>query len=599
MSIFNIISMLGGLALFLYGMRIMGDGLKKESSGSFKKALEKVTGNPLIGFLIGAGLTAIIQSSTATIVIVSGLVGAGIMTLDQSIGIILGANVGTTITGQIIRLLDVDASGTQWLNFFKPDNLAPVAAIIGIVFIMFVKSNKSGTIGTIAMGFGILFTGLLNMTGAVEPLSESEGFISLFTGFGTKPLLGFLVGLAVSFILQSSSATVGILQALSITGMLTFGIVYPMLIGIYIGDCVTTAIVCSIGAKTDARRTGMVNIIYNGVKIVLIFAAVNILHGMGLLDALWDKPLNSGGIADVHTVFNIACAIVILPFAKKLVVLSRRVIKDSEDVKTRGSEIEALDEALFKSPALALNSCYKALCTMGSTISTNLEKSLTLLDKFSAQDFEDITLDEDYLDDLEDALNAYLSNLSPYLSHGLQEDIQSYYLLCVTDLERAGDHVYSIAECASLMTDKSVVLSDAAGEELEMMHKLLESVLGNTRFAMEKQNLDAARSIQAGVEVVNELAEVCKEKHIGRMKKGICDVVAGSIFLDVLTHMGRIADMCSNIGIHTLARHNPTVENYEHQYMAALRRGDNEQYNEQYKALREEYILPVLMEQQP
>ena len=243
MTIFNLITLFGGLALFLYGMRLMGDGLKKGSSDAFKRAMEKVTNNPLVGFLLGLVVTAVIQSSTATIVLTSGLVGAGVMSLHQSIGVILGANVGTTITGQIIRLLDVNASETSLLNFFKPSTLAPLAAIIGILFLMAVKTRQSDTIGSIAMGFGILFTGLMNMTAAVEPLSQSPTFAQLFVSLADKPLLGFLAGAGVAFSIQSSSATIGILQALSVTGQLTFGSVYPILVGIYLGDCVTTAIV--------------------------------------------------------------------------------------------------------------------------------------------------------------------------------------------------------------------------------------------------------------------------------------------------------------------------------------------------------------------
>ena len=243
MTIFNLITLFGGLALFLYGMRLMGDGLKKGSSDAFKRAMEKVTNNPLVGFLLGLVVTAVIQSSTATIVLTSGLVGAGVMSLHQSIGVILGANVGTTITGQIIRLLDVNASETSLLNFFKPSTLAPLAAIIGILFLMAVKTRQSDTIGSIAMGFGILFPGLMNMTAAVEPLSQSPTFSQLFVSLADKPLLGFLAGAGVAFSIQSSSATIGILQALSVTGQLTFGSIYPILVGIYLGDCVTTAIV--------------------------------------------------------------------------------------------------------------------------------------------------------------------------------------------------------------------------------------------------------------------------------------------------------------------------------------------------------------------
>ena len=290
MTIFNFISLFGGLALFLYGMRLMGDGLKQGSSAALKKAMEKVTNNPIIGFLLGLLVTAVIQSSTATIVLTSGLVGAGILTLHQSLGIVLGANVGTTITGQIIRLLDVNADSASWMNIFKPSTLAPVASIIGILLIMAVHTRNSKTVGNIAIGFGILFTGLLNMTASVSPLSESESFASMFVSLADKPILGFLAGTGVAFLIQSSSATIGILQALSVTGALSLSSVYAIIIGVNIGDCVTTAIVCSIGSKADAKRTGMVHIIFNICASILVIVGITLLHNFGALDALWDQP---------------------------------------------------------------------------------------------------------------------------------------------------------------------------------------------------------------------------------------------------------------------------------------------------------------------
>ena len=590
MTVFNIISLFGGLALFLYGMRIMGDGLKKESTGSFKTALEKVTGSPFKGFMVGAGLTALIQSATATIVIVSGLVGAGIMGLSHSVGVIFGANVGSTITGQIIRLLDVNAEGAQWLNIFKPSTLAPVAAVIGIIFIMFIKRKNSNTIGTIAMGFGILFTGLLSMTGAVEPLSESDSFAKLFTGFGDRPLLGFLAGLAVAFILQSSSATIGILQALSVTGAITFSSVYPILLGIYMGDGLTTLIVCSIGTKADTKRTGMINMLYNISCIALIVIAVAAVRGFGGLGELWDSSLNSGGIANTHTVFKLATAVLLLPLAKPFERASRKLIKDDPNHVERGAEIEGMDEALFSSPALALNSVYRALCTMNEIVSTNVFYAIDLADIYDASAADRIKSDETYMDQLEDAVNAYLAKMTPHLKAGLQEDIQNYYLQCVTDFERAGDHVYSICRCAETLIEKAGSLSDKAINELKTVSLPLKDLLDCTGLAFTKQNLDSARNVEAYVVTINNMAKKCRDNHMERMVSGICDAVSGSIYMDMLMHIGRIADMCSNIAIHTLMRHNSTIENYEHIYMEALHRGDNEDFNRSLEELEEKYL---------
>ena len=286
MDIFNVFSLLGGLAMFLYGMRLMGDSLKESSSGALKRAMEMVTNNPVKAFFLGLLVTAVIQSSTATIVITAGLVGAGILTLHQSLGIIVGANVGTTVTGQIIRLLDVDASGTQWLRFFQPSTLSPLALILGILMIMTGWPKNSKSAGNIAIGFGILFAGLLNMTGAVDELASSGVLENLFRGLGDNPLIGYLSGASVAFVLQSSSAAVGILQAFSASGLLTFKAIYAVIVGIYLGDCVTTAIVIYIGSKAEPRRVSIMNILFNLGKSLLVLVAVTLLHKLGVLDSL-------------------------------------------------------------------------------------------------------------------------------------------------------------------------------------------------------------------------------------------------------------------------------------------------------------------------
>ena len=316
MNFFDILSLLGGLAMFLYGMRLMGDSLKENSSGTFKAIMEKVTDSALKAFLLGIAVTALIQSSTATIVITSGLVGAGILTLRQSLGIIIGANVGTTVTGQIIRLLDINASGSSVLRFFQPSTLAPIALIIGIILIMTGILRNSKSIGNIAVGFGILFSGLLNMTSAVKALQESGLVEQLFSGLGNNPFLGYLTGAGVAFALQSSSAAIGILQAFSASGFLTFKAIYSVIVGIYLGDCVTTAIVCSIGANREARRVGIVNILFNLSETVLVLVVITIIHHLGLLDSLWDRTVNSGMIANTNTIFNLACAVCLLPMLR-------------------------------------------------------------------------------------------------------------------------------------------------------------------------------------------------------------------------------------------------------------------------------------------
>ena len=328
MNIFDFISLFGGLAMFLYGMRLMGNGLKESSSGTLKKALEKVTRTPFTAFLMGLGMTAVIQSSTATIVITAGLVGAGIISLRNSLGIVIGANVGTTVTGQIIRLLDLNTSGTYFLEFFKPSTLAPLALIIGVVAVMNGKIGIPEKAAQIIIGFGILFSGLLTMTDAVSKLTETGIVESLFTMMGDNPLIGYAVGASVAFVLQSSSASIGILQAFSTSGLMTFSEIYAVLVGIYLGDCVTTAIVCNIGARPDAKRVGLVNILYNLSKSALILIAVAIAHSLGLLDFIWNETIRSGGIANTNTIFNLACAILLLPMLGVYEKMSKRLVKN-------------------------------------------------------------------------------------------------------------------------------------------------------------------------------------------------------------------------------------------------------------------------------
>ncbi|MBO7727765.1 MAG: Na/Pi cotransporter family protein, partial [Oscillospiraceae bacterium] len=399
MSPLNVISLLGGLALFLYGMRLMGDSLKENSSGTFKVVMEKVTDSALKAFLLGIAVTALIQSSTATIVITSGLVGAGILSLRQSFGIIVGANVGTTVTGQIIRLLDINASGSSFLRLFQPSTLAPIALIIGIVLIMTGILRNSKSIGNIAIGFGILFSGLLNMTSAVRVLQESGAVDNLFTGLGDNPFLGYLTGAGVAFALQSSSATIGILQAFSASGLLTFKAIYSVIVGVYLGDCVTTAIVCSIGANREAKRVGIVNILYNLCKSAMVLVVITVIHHLGLLDGLWDATVNSGMIANTNTVFNLVCAISLLPMLRVFEKLSDKIVrKKKEEEDPHGELIKALNPVFFATPALALQSCYNVLRTMFSLSRENLEKAQLQMEEYNGARQEEIAAREMQVD---------------------------------------------------------------------------------------------------------------------------------------------------------------------------------------------------------
>ena len=375
-TILTLISLLGGLAMFLYGMEIMGDGLKQGSGATLKNFLGKLTQNALLGVITGALVTAIIQSSTATIVLTVGLIGAGILNLRQAVSIVLGANIGTTVTAQLLRLMDLETSNGSILTFFKPETLAPIALIIGIVLVMFIKKNNTKNAGTICIGFGVLFTGLISMTNAVEPLAESETFVNTISYFSNVPMLGILVGLVFTVIIQSSSAMVGILQALSSTGVLTFNLVYPIVMGINLGTCVTTAMVCSIGSSKDAKRTGIVHIVFNVIGTILFMIGMTLIRKAGAFPDLWQSIVDSGGIANFQTLFNLVTAIVLLPFTEVLVKISCKIVKDAPVEEDKYPEMAALDKKLMISPTVALNQVGKSLTAMAKAAKDNVERSL-------------------------------------------------------------------------------------------------------------------------------------------------------------------------------------------------------------------------------
>ena len=591
MNIFNVLTLLGGLAMFLYGMRLMGEGLKESSSGTLKRVMENVTNNPIKAFLLGLAVTAVIQSSTATIVITAGLVGAGIITLHQSIGIIIGANVGTTVTGQIIRLLDLDASGTSWLQVFKPSTLAPVALIIGIVLIMAFSSKGLATVGKIAIGFGILFSGLLNMTGAVDSLSETGAFERIFTSLGGNPWLGYVAGATVAFILQSSSAAVGILQALSMSGQLTFKAIYAIIVGIYLGDCVTTAIVCSIGTSTDTRRVGIINILFNLCKSALVLIAVTVLYRLGVLNRIWDMTVYSGEIANTNTIFNIGCSIALfwmLPIYEKL---SRKIIRDKAVPRNPYSDkLEALTSAFFTTPALALNSCYEVLRSMLNASIDGIEKGLGLFEKFDEGVCKSIMEEEGNIDMLADRVSTYMVQLSPHLSEKNHVAILDQYYKLVTDFERLGDHAENIAEDAADLHKLGARFSDAALGEIRILRSLTMRVLNAARDAFERRDLAAATSIEPMEEVVDDLVDALRDNHLARLRAGKCTGEIGSDFLDLLSDIERISDICSTVGVATIMRINPGQNANIHEYISYLHSGRDEEFNRRYEQMHSEYF---------
>jgi len=592
MDFFDVLSLLGGLAMFLYGMRLMGDSLKENSSGTLKHVMEKVTDNPVKAFILGIAVTALIQSSTATIVITSGLVAAGILSLHQSLGIIIGANVGTTVTGQIIRLLDLNASGdNSFLRVFQPSTLAPIALIIGIVLIMTGVLRNSRSIGNIAIGFGILFSGLLNMTSAVNALQKSGMVEQLFAGLGNNPFLGYLTGAGVAFVLQSSSAAVGILQAFSASGLLTFKAIYSVIVGIYLGDCVTTAIVCSIGANREARRVGIVNILYNLSKSALVLIVIAIIHRFGLLDGLWDATVNSGMIANTNTVFNLACALCLLPVIGFHERLSDRIVGKPKTVKSKYDEVlGGLNPVFYNTPALALGSCYDALLTMLSVARQNLGRAQKQFEHFSRERYAEINTEEQQIDRLTDNVSRYLVELLPHLQSEQYTDILNQYYKQSTEFERLGDQAVKIADIAARLSENNTDFSDTCKGELKVLQSLTEDILNNAEEAFTGKDEKAASLIEPKVHVVNDLINEMTQNHLNRMSAGECSFLADAVFSNLMAEYKRIAGICSNIGMATLVRIHPELATREHLFLETLDQNGNAEYKQVLMQTRKQYF---------
>lgn len=591
MDIFSVISILGGLSMFLFGMRMMGDGLKESSSGTLKTAMEKLTSTPVKAFLTGLVMTALIQSSTATIVITAGLVGAGIISLNQSMGIIIGANVGTTVTGQIIRLLDLNASGASFLQFLTPSTLAPLALIVGIILTMGKKFKGSDKAGKIIIGFGILFSGLLNMTNAVSGLTESGIIERLFSSLGENPLIGYLIGASVAFVLQSSSATIGILQAFSTSGMLTFSSIYAVLVGIYLGDCVTTAIVCNIGAKPDAKRVGIINILFNLCKSAVVLIGVTLIHKMGLLDGIWNSTIHSGGIANTNTIFNLVCAFLLFPFLKFYKKLSLRIVKDEPEAVGKYEEmLDALNPVFVSTPALAFGRCYDVLVGMYEMARTNIDRAFQLVIKYDVETAQQIEEDEGVIDMMADRVSNYLIPISAKITSQEHVEIMNQYYSIITEFERLGDHAMNIKEIGEALNQNEAAFSETAWRELNVLHELINTILDHTRDAFTKRDLAAARRIEPLEEVVDDLVAALHDNHLERLREGMCGICAGMEFLNLLSEIERISDICSNVGVAMVARAQPEMRHQVHEYVSMLHSGRDEGFNREYRKAHEQYF---------
>ncbi len=592
-TIIMVVKLLGGLAMFLYGMEIMGDGLKQGSGNTLKNVLGKLTQNVFLGLLTGTLVTAIIQSSTATIVLTVGLIGAGILNLKQAVSIVLGANIGTTVTAQIIRLMDVESSGNSILVFFKPDFLAPLALIIGIILVMFVKKETSKNIGLIALGFGILFMGLLSMTDAVAPLSESAAFANILAYFTDMPLLGIFTGLVLTVIVQSSSAMVGILQALSSTGVMTFELVYPIIMGINLGTCVTTALVCSIGSTKDAKRTGIVHIVFNTIGTILFMIVMSLIRSAGGFAGLWESTVDSGVIANFQTLFNLITAIVLLPFTNLLVKIACALVKDDEEVEEEYPELAGLDSKLMIAPTVALSEVTKLSANMASLAKDNIVLSLEQFKEYDEKKTEQINKTEDRLDRFTDAADNYLIELARNIESEIDKRQHSMLMQCIRDIERIGDYATNFDELAKKMSDSDLKFSKSAKKELAIIGDAVTEILRLTLEALENDNDYSARRIEPLEEVIDDMVLLLKNRHTDRLCQGICSINSGLIFMDMLTYFERAADQCSSIAMLLLGKNNEEIWKNHHLYLQELHASGDEAYVAEQENRKAQYLLPL------
>ena len=590
MDIFSVISLLGGLAMFLYGMEVMGDGLKNASGSALKKVLGKATQNIVLGVITGMLVTAVIQSSTATIVLTVGLISARILNLKQAVSIVMGANIGTTVTAQIIRLMDIDSSGNVILQFFKPETLAPVALIIGILLIMFIKLPNSKTTGEIFVGFGILFAGLLNMTAAVEPLSESPEFIDLMQRFGDKPFLALMVGLVLTVIIQSSSAMVGMIQALSVTGAMTFNLIYPMIMGINLGTCVTTALVCSIGSSKDAKRVGVVHIAFNVLGTILFMIVMELIKGFGGFPDLWQSTVNSGGIANFQTLFNLITAVVLVPFAGYLVKLSMAIVKPDVVNEEDKAYLPVPDAKLYEVPKLALSEAKKAIARMGEVAFKNLKRSCMLLEVFDERRVSVINENEDNMDVFTDSMDTYLVDLSKHVETDADSQRITTLMQTSTNFERIGDHAINIMEVAQSVNEGKLEFSQSANEEFEVVKDAVFEITTMAIAAFAHMDSDIARRIEPLEEVIDDMVLNLKDRHIERLKRGECTTANGMAFVEALTNLERIADQCSNVALLVLSESDKAILGNHHAYVRELHKGGDEIYNEEVAKRKKQYL---------
>lgn len=586
MNIFGVLSMLGGLALFLYGMHTMGEGLTKISGGKLERILEKLTSSPLRAVCLGALVTAVIQSSSATTVMVVGFVNSGIMKLSQAIGIIMGANIGTTITSWILSLSGIE-SDNFLMQFLKPANFSPVLAIIGIFFIMFLNNQKKKDIGMILVGFAILMFGMETMSDAVAPLADVPEFTGILTMF-RNPILGMLAGVILTAVIQSSSASVGILQALCATGAITYGTAFPIIMGQNIGTCVT-ALLSGVGATRSARRASLVHLYFNVLGTAVFMIGFYLVHAI-VPFGFFDDVAGPMGIAGIHSIFNVVATLILLPFSKVLEKLAYISIPETEEEKQQKEMGTLLDERFLEQPAFAMERCKKVAMVMAETSKQGLLDAMSLIDHYDEKVARQVYRKEEEVDHFEDELGSYLVKLSAKNLSQQDAETLSMILHSISDFERISDHAMNIEESARKIKDHGIQFSDKAKGELAVFEHIVKDILSLSVQAFVNENSLLARDIEPMEEVVDRMTKKVKKRHVKRLEKGKCTMEAGLVLNDLATNFERVADHCSNIGVCVIQINEDTFE--AHEYLDTLDKGNDSWFHGKYEEYKKKYQLP-------
>ena len=581
MNIFSLFTLCGGLAFFLYGMTVMSKSLEKMAGGRLERLLKRMTSNPIKSLLLGAGITIAIQSSSAMTVMLVGLVNSGVMELGQTIGVIMGSNIGTTLTAWLLSLTGIE-SDSFFVNFLKPKNFSPLLALAGILLIMGSKKQRRRDVGRVMMGFSILMYGMELMSGSVAPLADMPEFTDLMTAF-TNPLLGVLVGAAFTGIIQSSAASVGILQALAMTGSVTYGMAIPIIMGQNIGTCVT-ALISSIGVSRNAKRVSVIHISFNLIGTIIglvVLYGGNLIFGFSFLK----DPVNAVGIAFCHTIFNVCTTLLLLPFTRQLEWLAKKAIS-TED---KPSDFAFLDPRLLRTPGVAVSECASMVNQMGALAQASMNLVLDQFLQYTEAREEEIVANEDKLDIYEDRLGGYLVQISQHGTSADDNHTISRLLHAIGDFERIGDHILNLQQSAKELHDKQLRFSDAAREELGVLTHLMQDILDASLSCFREDDPIAAQQVEPLEETMDCLTDEIRSRHIRRLQTGECTIQLGFVLNDLLNNFERVSDHCSNIAVSVIVERDSHIA--AHAYLHDMKK--NGEFAVRLQQNLKRYALPA------